>query len=127
MNKPRFLGKYTQILGDKLELGKNVWIGHSCLLDCQLDFIKIGDNSAISSYVRIYTHDTSYSVAAGREKKIDSVEIGSDTQIGDGTIILPGVKIGNNVIVGANSLVNRDLPNGCLAVGSPAKIKNYIS
>ena len=122
----RFVGNYTQILGEKIDIGKNVWVGHYCLLDGQLDWIRIGDNSVISSYCRIYTHDTSYRTAFGKEKLIAPVEIGEYTQIGDGTIILPGVKIGNHVIIGANSLVNKDLPDKCLAAGSPVVIKKYF-
>lgn len=50
------------------------------------------------------------------------VEIGERTFVGVGATILPGVTIGSDCIIGAGSLVSKDIPNGCLAVGVPAKI-----
>lgn len=50
------------------------------------------------------------------------VEIGERTFVGVGVTILPGVTIGSDCIIGAGSLVSKDIPNGCLAVGVPAKV-----
>lgn len=48
--------------------------------------------------------------------------IGAGTTIGTGAIILPGIKVGENVVIGAGAVVTKDLPNNCVAVGTPAKI-----
>lgn len=48
--------------------------------------------------------------------------IGEETFIGTGAIVLPDIKIGKNVVIGAGSLVSKDLPDNCVAVGVPAKI-----
>jgi acetyltransferase-like isoleucine patch superfamily enzyme len=99
-------------------------VGHYCLLEALNEGAKItiGENSVISSFVRIYTHDTSYRTALGKPKIIESTSIGNNTQIGDGTIVLAGIKIGSHVIVGANSVVDKDIPDYTVAAGVPAKI-----
>lgn len=53
---------------------------------------------------------------------LGNVEVGSYSHIGSNATILPNVKIGKNVIIGAGALVTKDIPNNCVAVGSPAKV-----
>ena len=48
--------------------------------------------------------------------------IGHDCVIGVNSIIMPGVKIGNEVVIGSGSVVTKDIPNNCIAVGNPAKV-----
>ena len=50
------------------------------------------------------------------------VHIGSNSIIGVRSIIMPGVRIGNQVIIGSGSIVTKDIPDNCLVVGNPAKI-----
>jgi acetyltransferase-like isoleucine patch superfamily enzyme len=122
-HKPRFIGTGTLILGN-VRFGKNVWVGHYCLLEALNEGaeLTIGDNSVISSFVRIYTHDTSYRTALGKSKSVASTSIGSNTQICDGSVILAGVKVGSHVIIGANSVVNKDVPDYKVAAGVPIRI-----
>jgi maltose O-acetyltransferase len=54
------------------------------------------------------------------------VEIGSDVWIGGGAIILPGVRIGSRTVVGAGSVVTRDIPEGVLAAGNPCRVIREI-
>ncbi|MEM3447973.1 MAG: acyltransferase [Nitrososphaerota archaeon] len=107
-----------------MHFGDNVWIGHYCLLEALNEGAKltIGNNSVISSFVRIYTHDTSYRTALGEPKYIASTWIGDNTQIGDGSVVLAGVRVGSHVIIGANSVVNKDVPDYSLAAGVPIRI-----
>ena len=113
-----------------IKIGKDVWIGYFCLVDGS-GGLEIGNHVTLSSGVHVYTHDSSYYRKNNLEKDpIDGnhvnkapVRIGDNVQIGANSIILPGVSIGNNVIVGALSLVNKDLPDDCVAYGSPIKIK----
>ena len=50
------------------------------------------------------------------------VTIGNDVWIGGNCVIMPGIKIGSGVVVGANSVVTKDIPDFCIALGSPAKV-----
>ena len=64
-----------------------------------------------------------------REKALQfnmPVHIGKNCWLGAGVIVLPGVTIGDNVTIGAGSLVNRDIPAGCVAVGVPCKVIKKI-
>ena len=118
---------------ENITIGKNIWVGYFCLLDGS-DNLTIGDNVAISSGVHIYTHDTSYHKFFETEKKEDGshvkrskVKIGNNVQIGANSVVLPGVTIGDNVIIGACSLVNKDIPSNSIAVGNPCKVIKHIN
>jgi acetyltransferase-like isoleucine patch superfamily enzyme len=117
------VGTGTLVLGN-VQFGENVWVGHYCLLEALNEGAKltIGENSVISSFVRIYTHDTSYRTALGKPKSVASTSVGSNTQIGDGSIVLAGVKVGSHVIIGANSVVDKDVADYKVAAGVPIKI-----
>lgn len=117
------MGTGTLVLGN-VQFGENVWVGHYCLLEALNEGAKltIGENSVISSFVRIYTHDTSYRTALGKPKSVASTSVGSNTQIGDGSIVLAGVKVGSHVIIGANSVVDKDVADYKVAAGVPIKI-----
>lgn len=95
--------------------------------------VKIGDNVLIASHV--YISDNSHGSYKGaendslpntppssREYYIAPVTIGNNVWIGEGVIIMPGVEIGNGSIIGAHSVVNKDIPENCIAVGSPIRI-----
>lgn len=59
---------------------------------------------------------------ADRALSVASVVIGDDVWLGEGVCVLPGVTIGEGSVVGANAVVTRDIPPGCIAVGNPAKV-----
>jgi acetyltransferase-like isoleucine patch superfamily enzyme len=88
--------------------------------------IVIGDYCKISSGVIILTHDYSRSVLRLKYKEIiaeaGSTRIGDNVFIGMNAIILKGVSIGNNVIIGAGSVVSHDIPDNMVAAGNPAEI-----
>jgi acetyltransferase-like isoleucine patch superfamily enzyme len=56
--------------------------------------------------------------------KTDTIIIGKNAFIGARAFIFPGIKIGNNALVGACSVVTKNVPDNCKALGNPAKIKN---
>ena len=97
------------------------------------ELIKINDNVIKASNVTFLTHDAiNYMLnnCSGAQKKfkerIGCIEIGKNSFIGGGSTILYDVKIGENVIVGANSFVNHDLPSNGVYAGVPArKIGDY--
>jgi maltose O-acetyltransferase len=55
------------------------------------------------------------------------IEIGSDVWVGGGTIIWPGVMIGSKTVIGAGSVVTRDMPDGAFAAGNPCRVIGEIS
>ena len=75
----------------------------------------IGEESYVASGAIIFTHDFS------RGLKMNTF-IGKRCFIGANSIILPGVKIGNEVIVGSGSIVTKNIPSNCVVAGNPAKI-----
>lgn len=87
--------------------------------------ISIGDNVTITSGVRILTHDGSTALVKDfrgkRYQNYKSVSIGSNVFVGVNAIILPGVSIGNNCVVAAGSVVTRDVSDGSVVGGNPAR------
>lgn len=83
--------------------------------------IEIGDNVTIAPRVHILAHDTSTYGITGYTK-IGKVKIGNDVFIGAGSIILPGVTIGDNSIIGAGSVVKRNVESGMVVAGNPCKV-----
>lgn len=110
---PEELRTYGVRVGDNCYIGiKHIDIAHGFL-------ISIGNNVTVSS-ARILAHDASTKRYLGYSK-VGQVTIDDDTFIGAGAIILPGVHIGKNVIVGAGAVVTRDIPDHCVVAGNPAK------
>ncbi len=86
--------------------------------------ISIGDRVTVTSGVQFITHDGSTWLVRdekGRRYRYAPIEIGSDVFIGANSIILPGVRIGNRVIVAAGSVVSRSIPDNCVVAGVPAR------
>lgn len=120
----RLRGDYTteKLISMGLKVGKNFHRLHGTTLDpshCWL--IEIGDNVTMAPCVHVLAHDASTKRALGYTK-IGRVTIGNNVFVGAATVILPGVHIGNDVIIGANSTVTHDIPEGSVAVGSPARV-----
>jgi acetyltransferase-like isoleucine patch superfamily enzyme len=109
------------VIGD-VTVGKNVWIGPNVILDGSGGLV-IGDYVAISAGVQIYTHHTVRWALSGGEEGPERrpTRIGSRIFIGPNTIIQMGVTIGDEVVIGAMSFVNRDIPSGSRVWGCPAK------
>lgn len=112
----------SSLVFGNVKVGKNCWIGPNTILDGSGGVLEIGDGCDISAGVQIYTHDTVNKVTSGGEIKKDSVSIGKHCYIGPNVIISLGVRIGDNVIVGANSFVNRDIPSNSKGHGTPFKV-----
>ena len=105
-----------------LKLGENVDIIDTFFFDPSHCFlISIGNNTTICPNVRVIAHDASTKKLIGYTK-IGRIDIGQKCFIGDSAIILPNVRIGDNSIIGAGSVVTRNIPANSVAVGNPAKI-----
>lgn len=113
------------IIGD-VKVGQECWIGPNCILDGSGGGLVIGDYCAISAGVQIYTHDTvAWCVSKGKVPKgarQGPVRIGDGVYLGPQSVISQGVTVGDCAVVGALSLVNRDIPAGMKAWGRPARV-----
>jgi acetyltransferase-like isoleucine patch superfamily enzyme len=115
------------ILGD-VRVGQHTWIGPNVILDGRGGLV-IGEYCSISAGVQIYTHHTvRWSTTLGAAD-IDHkpTRIGNGVYIGPGAIIQMGVTIGDRAVIGALSLVNRDIPDGAQASGAPARVVSIDS
>lgn len=89
--------------------------------------MEIGDNCGIGADVMIWTHGAWLDITQGFPSDFGPVKIGDNVWLPARSIVLPNVTIGNDVVIGTNSLVNRSLPSGCLAAGLPCKVIKKIS
>ena len=90
--------------------------------------IEIGDNVRITDWVKFLNHDGGiWTLRKNYEDmehayKYGKIKIGDNTHIGWNTIIMPGVKIGKNCVIGCGAIVTHDIPDNSIAVGMPAKV-----
>ena len=113
--------------GSNILLGERVFFNFNCVvLDvCQ---VRIGDYTQFGPAVQIYTAAHPMNAMLRRTQEFaEPIEIGSDVWIGGGAILCPGVRVGSRSIIGAGSVVTRDIPEGVLAVGNPCRVIRPIS
>ena len=87
--------------------------------------VSLGDHVAVASGVRFITHDGGFWVFRKDHPEIDiigPIRVGNNVFIGLNTIILPGVTIGDDCVVGAGSVVTHDIPSGSVVAGVPARV-----
>lgn len=129
---PRMLRPFLlKRLGAKV--GKDVYIGdHVCFDQNRSSLITIGDHVHIDSGCRILCHKrdlSNYFIGddyARLPYKELPVKIGAGSSIGMESFVMPGVTIGKGVIIGAGSLVTKDIPDWTIALGRPAKVIKQI-
>lgn len=114
--------------GFNIEVGKNFFANYNCTI-LDVGKVVIGDNCQLAPNVAIYTaghpiHPDSRN--SGYEYGI-GITIGDNCWIGGNTVICPGVHIGNNVVIGAGSVVTKDIPDWSIAAGSPCKVIRKIT
>ena len=110
-------------LGFNIKLGKNVLINYDCIL-LDTGEISIGDNTLIGPGTKIVTANHPHDAEKRRDWSVSCspVKIEEDVWIGAGVIVIPGVKIGARSIIGAGSVVTKDVPSDTVVAGNPAKI-----
>ncbi|SDT22603.1 Acetyltransferase (isoleucine patch superfamily) [Mucilaginibacter mallensis] len=117
----------------QIVIGNNVNINFDCHIGC-IDSIKIGNNVLIASKVLIIDHahgsstlnDIKYPPLQRELVSKGPIVIGDNVWIGEGCAILPGVKIGENCIIGSNAVVTKSFGANSIIGGNPAKLIKYI-
>jgi len=89
-------------------------------------YINAKNGVIVEDYVQIGSHCSIYSVST-IDNKEGKVILKKNCRIGSHSVIMPGVTVGENSIIGAFSFVNRDIPNNTVAVGVPAKVIKRIN
>lgn len=124
---PRIEAPFHCDYGINIEVGDNFFANYNVVI---LDVapVSIGHSVMLAPNVAIYT--AAHPLDAGRRNSGNEfavpVSIGNNVWLGGNVVVVPGVKIGNNSVVGAGSVVTRDLPDNVLAVGNPARILREI-
>lgn len=116
---------YARKIGVSVGKGVRIFSLHPGAFGSEPYLISIGDNVIITAGVRFITHEGSVFLFREEFPKLDvmgPISVGANTFIGMNAIIMPGVSIGNNCIVGAMSLVTKNVPDGSVVGGNPAKI-----
>lgn len=113
--------------GSNIELGERVFFNFNCVV-LDVCSVKIGSFTLFGPAVQIYTPVHPMNAALRRTQEYGKpVEIGSDVWVGGGAIILPGVTIGDRAVIGAGSVVTRDVPEGVFAAGNPCRVIREIT
>ena len=128
--KERFLVEQPFVCdyGYNIEIGENFYANHNLvILDCAK--VTFGDNVFIAPNCGFYTagHPLDF------ERRIQCLEfaypisIGNNVWIGGNVAVMPGVTIGDNTVIGAGSVVTKDVPTGVIAVGNPCRVLREIT
>ena len=125
----------THVFNPFLKIGTNVVFNDRVHVACA-QYIEIGSNSLFASNVFISDHnhgDYSKSlkkelsiIVEKRDLSLKPVKIGNNVWIGENVTILPGSEIGNNAVIGANSVVHGIIPPNCIALGVPAHVIKFV-
>lgn len=122
-----------------VDYGNNIYFGNNCEVNMNCTFLDdnkiiIGDNALIAPNVQMYTafHPTNAAERFGEPREDGSfafcktqtapVIIGDNVWIGGGAILLPGITIGSNTVIGAGSVVTKDIPSNVVALGNPCRV-----
>ena len=113
--------------GSNIELGERVFFNFNCVV---LDVyrVSVGDYTLFGPAFQIYTPMHPFAAELRRTQEYGKpVEIGSDVWVGGGALILPGVHIGGRTLIGAGSVVTRDIPEGVFAAGNPCRVIRQLA
>jgi len=120
INEQVFIGG-LQFPDSKFIMGRNCQIMQMSFINPTRS-ITIGDDSGIGGHCLLFGHTSWLSKFEGYPVEFDSIEIGRSVSVAWRVFILPGSKIGDGTVIGANSLVRGAIPDHCLAVGFPARV-----
>ena len=113
--------------GSNIELGERVFFNFNCVV-LDVCHIRIGSFTLFGPAVQIYAATHPFDAEMRRREELGKpVTIGADVWVGGGAIILPGVRVGSRAVIGAGSVVTRDVPDGVFAAGNPCRVIREIA
>lgn len=114
--------------GTNIYIGDNVFFNFNCVILDVME-VTIGSRTLIGPNVQIYTatHPISHKDRASGVEFAKSIHIGEDVWLGGSAVICPGVSIGDRTIIGAGSVVTKDIPADVIAGGNPCKIIRHLN
>ena len=131
------LGKYKETFyieqpficdyGYNIEIGKNFYANHNLVI-LDGNKVKFGDNVFVSPNCAFYTagHPLDYKERNKGLEYAKPIKVGNNVWIGGNVTVLPGVSIGDNVVIGAVSVVTKDISSNVIAVGNPCRVIKEI-
>jgi maltose O-acetyltransferase len=121
---PTVMPRFSCDYGFNIRAGRNLFVNFDCVF---LDVapITIGDDVQIAPVVQLLTatHPLDPAVRRSGLEGGKPIRIGNNVWIGGGAIVLPGVTVGDDAVIGAGSVVTRDVPAGVVVVGNPARAR----
>ncbi len=114
--------------GYNIELGENFYSNHNLvILDCAK--VIFGDNVFVGPNCSFYTAGHPVDAKQRNEglEYAHPITVGNNVWLGGNVVVLPGISIGNNSIIGAGSIVTKDIPDNVIAVGNPCKVVREIT
>lgn len=113
-----------------LKIGDNTYIGEFQNIRASGGVIEIGKNCSISQHITMIASNHNIRKGTdinkqGWDETKTGIYIGDDVWIGANSVILPGVRIGSGAVIGAGSIVTKDIPENAIAIGNPAKVIKY--
>ena len=114
--------------GNHIKVGKNFFANYNCTI-IDVAEVWIGDNCLMAPNVAIYTagHPVYPSTRNSAYEYGKAVTVGDNVWLGGNTVVCPGVHIGSNSVIGAGSVVTRDIPDWCIAAGNPCRVLRKIT
>ncbi|MBE6856741.1 MAG: sugar O-acetyltransferase [Ruminococcus sp.] len=109
--------------GYNIKVGDNFYSNHNCvIIDCAP--VTFGNNVFIGPNCGFYTagHPLGATARNSGLEYAEPITVGNDVWIGGNVCVMPGVKIGDNVVIGGGSVVVKDIPSGSVAVGNPCRV-----
>lgn len=119
--------EYAKKLGVRVGNGGQILANPYKCFGSEPWLIELGDHVDITEDVKFFTHDGGIWVARGLDQELNDfdsfkpIRVGNNVMIGVRSQIMPGVTIGDNVIIGGGSIVTRDIPSNSIVAGAPAK------
>ena len=109
--------------GYNIEIGENFYSNHNLII-LDENIVTFGDNVLVGPNCAFYTstHPFSAEIRNSGKKMSKPISIGNNVWICGNVTVLPGVSIGDNSIIGAGSVVSKDIPSNVLALGIPCKV-----